>query len=72
MPDRILKRTVRGMLPVKKPSGKAAYGRLKVYMGVPREYEKKELFEYDDAKNRKLKGYITLKELSKHLGANLR
>ncbi len=70
MPDRILKRTVRGMLPVKKPSGKNAYERLKVYIGVPREYAGKNFEVYEDAKNKKLKGFITLKELSKHLGAN--
>ncbi|NPA75528.1 MAG: 50S ribosomal protein L13 [Euryarchaeota archaeon] len=72
MPDRILKRTVRGMLPVKKGHGKEAYGRLKVYMGVPRELSDKKLEVYEDARNTKLKGFITLKELSRHLGANLR
>jgi large subunit ribosomal protein L13 len=34
-PDRIVKRTIRGMLPWKKPKGKAAYKRLRVYIGVP-------------------------------------
>ncbi len=72
MPDRILKRTVRGMLPMKKPRGKEAYKRLKVYMGIPREFEGKKFLVYEDAKNTKLKGFITLKELSKHLGAKLR
>lgn len=72
MPDRILRRTVRGMLPMKKSRGKEAYKRLKVYMGIPREYEKEKIEKIEEAKNNKLEGFITLKELSIHLGAKLR
>ena len=72
MPDRILKRTIRGMLPMKKPKGKNAYKRLKVYMGVPNEFGDREFINFDDAKNTKLKGFITLKDLSISLGAKLR
>ncbi len=35
--DMILRRTVRGMLPYKKAFGKAAFGRLRVYIGTPKE-----------------------------------
>ncbi len=72
MPDRILKRTVRGMLPMKKSRGKEAYKKLKVYMGIPSEFQGKDFLIFDDAKNTKLEGFITLKELSIHLGAKLR
>ncbi len=72
MPDRILRRTVRGMLPMKKPHGKEAYKRLRVYMGVPPEYRNRDFEIYEDAKNTKLKGYVTLRDLSVYLGANLR
>ena len=72
MPDKILRRTVRGMLPMKKSKGKNAYKRLRVYMGVPKELEGKKVEVYEDAKNNKLKGYITLKDLSIQLGAKLR
>ena len=34
-PDTIMKRMVRGMLPRKKPSGRAAHKRLRTYIGVP-------------------------------------
>jgi large subunit ribosomal protein L13 len=34
-PDGLVRKTVRGMLPWDKPKGKAAYRRLKVYIGVP-------------------------------------
>ncbi|MEM3086744.1 MAG: 50S ribosomal protein L13 [Halobacteria archaeon] len=36
-PDRILKRTVRGMLPHTKGRGREALGRLRVYLGTPPE-----------------------------------
>jgi large subunit ribosomal protein L13 len=36
-PDFLVKRIVRGMLPYRKPSGKEAYKRLTVFIGVPEE-----------------------------------
>ena len=36
-PDQIVRRTVRGMLPWKKPKGKQAYKRLRVFLGLPKE-----------------------------------
>jgi large subunit ribosomal protein L13 len=36
-PDRIVRRTVRGMVPYKQPKGKQAYKRLKVFIGIPAE-----------------------------------
>ncbi len=72
MPDRILRRTVRDMLPMKKSHGKEAYNRLKVYMGIPKEYQGKKFEIVEDAKNNKLEGFITLKDLSIQLGAKLR
>lgn len=41
-PDRILKRMTRGMLPYKKPMGRAAYKRLKVFISVPEELKNTE------------------------------
>lgn len=41
IPDGIFRRAVRGMLPMKKPKGKAAYKRLRVYIGVPAELKSK-------------------------------
>ncbi len=70
-PDRIFKRTVRGMLPIDKPRGRNAYKRLRVYIGVPPEFEgkEKEFIRFKEADASRLKGkYITLFELSKHLG----
>jgi large subunit ribosomal protein L13 len=68
-PDRILKRTVRGMLPYQKPRGRAALKRLRVYVGTPTEVEG----DPEEAPGAGLAGktttYITLRELSNLLGA---
>ncbi|MEM5811634.1 MAG: 50S ribosomal protein L13 [Candidatus Aenigmatarchaeota archaeon] len=71
-PDRIFRRTVRGMLPIKKAKGRKAFRKLKVFIGIPKELEKKknEFIKLKEADAKKLKcEYITLEELSIHLGA---
>ena len=70
-PDRILRRAVRGMLPRRKPKGVEAYRRLKVYLGVPKEYEGVEFEVISEAKVDKLRcPYVTLGELAKGIGWN--
>lgn len=69
MPDRILKRTIRGMIPYKKPSGKKAYSRLKVYIGVPKELRDEKFGTVAGASAEGKVKYIRLGEVSKHLGA---
>jgi large subunit ribosomal protein L13 len=69
MPDRIVRRTVRGMLPHRKPKGKQAYKRLKVYLGTPKEFNEKETQTIHEASADKLKSpYITVGELAKEIG----
>ena len=70
-PDRILKRTVRGMLPYKRARGKDAMGRLKVYVGVPMELKDEESIHIVDASMDRLSSnkYLRLGDLSKKLGA---
>jgi len=68
-PDRIVRRTIRGMLPWKKPKGRQAYKRLKVYLGAPKEFDGKETQTILDASAEKLKSpYITVGELAKEIG----
>ena len=70
-PDRILRKTVRGMLPFKQPKGKNAYKRLKVFMGVPDELRDQKMGTLTEAQAPKLKGpYFTLAELAKEVGWN--
>ena len=68
-PDRIVSRTIRGMLPWRKPKGKEAYKRLRVYLGIPMEYENKTAQTILGASADKLKSpYITVSELAKEVG----
>lgn len=68
-PDRILRRTVRGMLPYQRPRGRAALKRLRVHVGLPRELEGQPLEDAGASVQGKAATYITLGELSRHLGA---
>jgi large subunit ribosomal protein L13 len=68
-PDRIVSRTVRGMLPRRKPKGIEAYKRLRVYLGAPLEFENKNVQTIPEASTDKLKSpYITVGELAKEIG----
>ena len=67
--DMILKRTVRGMLEHRKPSGRAAYRRLKVYVGVPKELRAEKAETLESAKKPQLARYTTLGAISKELGS---
>ncbi|WP_094226508.1 50S ribosomal protein L13 [Methanolobus psychrotolerans] len=69
--DRILKRTIRGMLPYKRARGRDAMSRLKVYVGVPMEFKDKEFVKIVDANMDRLSSnkYLKLGDVSKKLGA---
>ncbi len=69
MPDRIVRRTIRGMLPYKKPSGRAAYKRCMVYIGVPPEYKDVEPERIDAKTTLPRSRYVYVGEVSKYLGA---
>lgn len=70
-PDRIVCKTVRGMVPWRQPKGKNAYKRLKVYMGVPKELKDMKMETVDQAQATKLKGpHFTLAELAVEVGWN--
>jgi large subunit ribosomal protein L13 len=70
--DLILKRTVRGMLPWDRPKGRDAYRLLKVYVGVPKELEAVEKLKLMGATNLSRDRYVTLSEVSEHLGSKVR
>jgi large subunit ribosomal protein L13 len=68
-PDRIVKKTVGGMLPIKQPKGKNAIARLRVFMGVPEELKNQKTETFAEANSAKLKGpSFTLGELAKEIG----
>lgn len=72
-PEKLLRRSIRGMLPYKKPRGREAYKRILCYTGIPDEFKDKKYVTYEDAHISKLPSlkYIDLKTLSKRLGAKV-
>ncbi len=71
MPDRLVRRTVRGMLPYGKPKGRNAFRNLMVYMGAPDDVKGKPV-ELDMSKGSlKDQKYVTVLELSRWLGAKV-
>jgi large subunit ribosomal protein L13 len=71
MPDRFLRRAIRGMLPHKKSRGKDAFENVMCYIGVPKEMEGKKLETLKQANinDRQLTKFVRLSELCKHIGA---
>ena len=68
-PDTIITKMVRGMLPKKSSSGKAALKRLRAYLGVPNELRSLTRTQFDDAKIRKPSPYYTsVGELGRMVG----
>ncbi|MBN1280967.1 MAG: 50S ribosomal protein L13 [Candidatus Thermoplasmatota archaeon] len=70
MPDRILKRTVRGMIPYQESHGRAAFKRLKCYMGVPVEFQGTPAEKLPTAIKQPA-NYMTLREIAVFLGAKV-
>jgi large subunit ribosomal protein L13 len=73
VPDRLFKRTVRGMLNYKKPRGRNALDNLTVFIGIPEKLSGK---TFDRAKAKDVSDlktkYITLEDLSTAIGAKKR
>lgn len=68
-PDKMVRKMLRGMLPWPTPRGKAAYKRIKVYIGVPEQYNESEKIVLEGAKYRSMtQKFITVGDLSRELG----
>ena len=68
MPDRILRRTVRGMLPWKTRSGKSAFRRLSAYIEVPDNLTEQEFQSVPEAKRTMSNSYMTVGDLARSIG----
>jgi len=66
-PDRILHRSIRGMLPYQQPRGRAALKRLRVYVEVPADVQEASIERPAAPKILPAK-HMTLAEISKRLG----
>ena len=68
-PDKMVRKMFRGMLPWPTPRGKAAYKRIKVYIGVPEQFIDSEKIVLEGAKYRSMtQKFITVEDLSHELG----
>ncbi len=68
-PDRIFKRSIRGMLPHKKPRGREAFENVRVYMGNP--YDDAEVLEDTSLDRLSNIKFVSLGDVSEALGANV-
>ena len=68
--DYLLKRSIRGMLPYKKPRGAEAFKRIRCFVGVPTQYKAQDKESIKDAHISKMQNldYVTIKEIVTHLG----
>lgn len=62
-PNGLVRRIIRGMLPIKKASGRNAFKKLRVYTGNPKNFEKAEKVEAKELTKK-----ITVGELCRELG----
>ncbi len=69
-PDRLVKRTIRGMLDYNSARGKAAFSRIKCHIGVPSSFKDKEVVSLPDFNVEKTHAkYVSVERISKELGA---
>ena len=68
MPDRYVKRVIRGMLPYKKPKGVSAMKRLRIFIGFPAKAEGKHIMVLENASKEVKAKYITIGGLAKSFG----
>jgi large subunit ribosomal protein L13 len=67
MPDKMVKRSIRGMIPYRTGHGADALDRIKVYIGVPAEFRAAKLQIVEGAKKSPVK-FMTIGDISKELG----
>lgn len=72
MPDRFLKRLIRGMLPHKQTRGEEAYKRIKCYIGLPEEFKDKKLEKVcKEASALPTLKYTTIQEICRFMGGKV-
>ena len=70
-PDKIVRKAVKGMLPIRQPKGIEAYKRLQVFISVPDNLKGQKMGTLTNAQAKKLTcPYFTVGELAKGIGWN--
>lgn len=68
-PDTILTRIVRGMVPKRKATGVEASKRLRVYIGLPKQFRNIEIKSFDDSKiSKPASYYISVGDVARQIG----
>ena len=68
-PETYVRRALRGMLPFKKPLGKRAYKRVRVYVDMPSDYQQMPRQNVPGAEASKLRcTYVLVEEFSREIG----
>ena len=72
-PEKLVKRSIRGMLPYKQPKGRDAFSRIKCYMGIPEKFKDKKAERFEEAHISRLPNtkFMHIKDLCKTLGAKI-
>lgn len=71
MPDRIVRRTIRGMLPWHSSRGRTAFRKVKVYIGNPDNLKATEKPKDISVANLKDARFVYVKDVSRYLGAKV-
>ena len=74
MPDRFVKRSMRGMLPYKKERGRTAFNNIKCHMGIPNDFKNQKIDTINNASVDKVPNlkYVKIKDICIHIGAKLK
>jgi len=73
VPFKFVKRSIRGMIPYKKPKGREAFDRIKCFNNIPEEFKdsKLETIEKANIDNSLMSAYLSIKEICKFMGGNV-
>ncbi len=69
MPDRFVRRIIRGMLPYKQDKGKKAFKNIMCYIGIPTNLKSEKIERVKDTNitNSKSINYVTVEKVCKHI-----
>lgn len=71
MPDRFLRRIIRGMLPYKTPRGRDAYERIMCYLGNPHNLQGAETLPEANVSNTESMRFVTVGEVCRLIGGRV-
>jgi len=69
MPDRLVRRAIRGMLPYKTSKGRVAFRRIRTYIGVPESVKKIDDVKIKNINDLRDMKFVRVEELCSWLGA---